>query len=319
MTSQSFLVLLRHGEIVERLAIGRSALHVGRSPGNHLVLRDRRVSWHHLVIWTDAQTIWLFDLRSTNGTWVDGRAVDEPRVIGDGDEIDVGRAAVLRVEGTPQRAALWVIDDQHSGLRHVVDRAWFVVGPSPCCDLCVPEADDQYVLVFREPDEVWLHQETARTRLAFSAPVQIAGRTLRFQRCDDAVTATAETEVSTCSDVVLEVEGCGTSSMCARVTDEVRGVEHVVTAPNRVVLLYLLAQSFRRDLDAGLDYPSAGWTDDEALIGGVWGFVGRERRRNSLHVLIHRARAELRERGIDPACIEKRDGFTRVRVREVVL
>ena len=46
-------------------------------------------------------------------------------------------------------------------------------------------------------------------------------------------------------------------------------------------------------------------------MSGVWGRHGDI---NKLHVLLHRLRADVREQGLDPWCIEKKQRYVRIRV-----
>ncbi|MGW3208477.1 FHA domain-containing protein [Streptomyces sp. NPDC001135] len=51
--------------------------HVGRDPLSDIVLDDARVSWHHAVLRCDHDHWTLTDRHSTNGTYADGRRIDE--------------------------------------------------------------------------------------------------------------------------------------------------------------------------------------------------------------------------------------------------
>lgn len=317
MSSRTFLVRVRDGEEVERLELGPGAFHVGRGPGNHLVLADARVSWLHLVIWADATVVWVLDLQSTNGTWVRGRAITEATRLTDGDEIDVARAERLRVVGTPATASTWVVEDLVDGTRHVLDRRWFFIGAAPGCDVVVEGARGGYLLLCEAPERVWLCHATEARSVDIDFPLEVAGRSFRIHCMDGTASPTDEILAAAHLDYELHIEGAGTPAMKARLVDSRRDTSLEVIANNRVVLLYLLALGLREDLAAGIDPEGAGWCNDEALIGGVWGFRGRERRRNALHVLIHRVRAQLRDGGFDHWCVEKRDGFTRIRVNAV--
>ncbi|MDR2592041.1 MAG: transglycosylase SLT domain-containing protein [Chitinispirillales bacterium] len=81
---------LRHGG---RLPLSGGAVSIGRSPGNTVVLAadDRGASAYHAVIYADPRRMLLQDLQSTNGTFVNGRRIQEC-VLGPGDEIWLGRS-----------------------------------------------------------------------------------------------------------------------------------------------------------------------------------------------------------------------------------
>ncbi|WP_326617554.1 FHA domain-containing protein [Streptomyces decoyicus] len=61
--------------------------HVGRDPESELVMSDARVSWHHAVLRTRSGHWTVEDEGSTNGTYADGRRVQET---------DIGPGSVIR-------------------------------------------------------------------------------------------------------------------------------------------------------------------------------------------------------------------------------
>ena len=86
---------LEHGD--ERVPInGRTT--IGRHPSSALVLDDAKVSREHAVIRPTPDGFALTDLRSTNGTFVNGDRVEET-TLADGDRIGVGaHEIVFRVD-----------------------------------------------------------------------------------------------------------------------------------------------------------------------------------------------------------------------------
>jgi hypothetical protein len=57
--------------------LDRPCLTLGTAPDNDVVLPSRRASRHHARVWrTPEGTCWIEDLRSTNGTWVDGQRIE---------------------------------------------------------------------------------------------------------------------------------------------------------------------------------------------------------------------------------------------------
>jgi hypothetical protein len=69
--------------------LGPDPVLIGRDPQNDLVLDDRRVSRKHAEVRLRLGRYTLYDLQSTNGTYVNGRRVAE-RVLDDGDKISIG-------------------------------------------------------------------------------------------------------------------------------------------------------------------------------------------------------------------------------------
>lgn len=77
-----------------RVSLGVEPLGIGRDPENDLVLDDRRVSRRHAEIRLRLGRYTLYDLQSTNGTWVNGRRVAEV-VLSDGDRVLIGGSELV--------------------------------------------------------------------------------------------------------------------------------------------------------------------------------------------------------------------------------
>ena len=67
----------------------RTEAHIGRDTGT-LRLRDGRVSRRHVRVWQEDGRYFVEDLGSTNGSRLNGRALERPSPLGDGDKIYVG-------------------------------------------------------------------------------------------------------------------------------------------------------------------------------------------------------------------------------------
>jgi len=77
-----------------RASLGPEPLAIGRDPENDLVLDDRRVSRRHAEVRLRLGRYTLYDLQSTNGTYVNGRRVAEV-VLSDGDRVVIGGTELL--------------------------------------------------------------------------------------------------------------------------------------------------------------------------------------------------------------------------------
>lgn len=87
-------LLVRDGdEAQRRLALTQPSVTIGRRKDCELVLRDPRVSRLHARIDTTPEGHLLTDLRSTNGTTVNGARV-ERHALRDGDQIVIGGTAM---------------------------------------------------------------------------------------------------------------------------------------------------------------------------------------------------------------------------------
>lgn len=74
----------------KRLRISRDRLVIGRHPGCDIVLESAAVSRQHAEVMLSDGEVWITDLRSRNGTAVNGRQIAERQRLQDGDEIVVG-------------------------------------------------------------------------------------------------------------------------------------------------------------------------------------------------------------------------------------
>jgi hypothetical protein len=72
---------------------GDSALRLGRSPDNDVILRDPATSGHHARLERRGDQFWIVDLGSTNGTLVNGEPIQEKQ-LSHGDRVTIGQNAV---------------------------------------------------------------------------------------------------------------------------------------------------------------------------------------------------------------------------------
>ncbi|HEV3195572.1 MAG: FHA domain-containing protein [Candidatus Cybelea sp.] len=74
---------------------GRPPLELGRDKGAEIVLHDPEVSRRHARFESHEGFVYLEDLKSSNGTFLNGRRITEAIEIRQGDEIDVGTTRIL--------------------------------------------------------------------------------------------------------------------------------------------------------------------------------------------------------------------------------
>jgi hypothetical protein len=87
--------------------LDRDEITIGRREDNLVHLPDRNVSRRHARLVQRDGTILLEDLRSANGTMVNGVRISEPVPLGDGDLIRIGDYGVaLRADGMPLEVPL---------------------------------------------------------------------------------------------------------------------------------------------------------------------------------------------------------------------
>jgi len=92
-------IVAREGSVRREVPLTAEPITVGRDPKNDIVLDDRRVSRRHAEVRLRLGRYTLYDLQSTNGTFVNGRRIAE-MVLSDDDRITIGGAELLvRLEG----------------------------------------------------------------------------------------------------------------------------------------------------------------------------------------------------------------------------
>ena len=93
MATVTFLVLegVDKGRVYRQLTV---PVTIGREEGNALRLNDERVSRYHAKVQTEDGDVILTDLESTNGTRVNGSAIQIRRLRA-GDQVSIGRPLLL--------------------------------------------------------------------------------------------------------------------------------------------------------------------------------------------------------------------------------
>jgi len=74
---------------------------IGRAGDADVVLADPTISRRHAAISAQGDTAVVEDLASSNGTYVNGELAAEPRRVGQGDTIRLGRETTLEVAVGP--------------------------------------------------------------------------------------------------------------------------------------------------------------------------------------------------------------------------
>src|SRR5690348_10683105 len=91
------IVISEKGGAERRETFDKNEINVGRVQGNDLMLPKGNVSKHHArLLFRDGRFI-VTDLKSTNGTYVNGRKIAQATIVREGDKIYIGDF-VLRLE-----------------------------------------------------------------------------------------------------------------------------------------------------------------------------------------------------------------------------
>jgi adenylate cyclase len=103
--------------------------YIGRSPSNHLVLSEEKVSRRHAMIHAQgAGEFWLVDLGSSNGTYLNGRRVSQPCQLADQDRLDFGTCSFLFRHPKLTRPSETVMTDTEKTIQDIRSmESWLLV------------------------------------------------------------------------------------------------------------------------------------------------------------------------------------------------
>ena len=99
------VVITEKGGEQRRMDFDKSEVTIGRLQGNDIILPKGNVSKRHSrIVLKDGKFI-IVDLKSTNGTYVNGVPVSEVTPLGFGDVIQVGQVRLRLERPRPAKAA----------------------------------------------------------------------------------------------------------------------------------------------------------------------------------------------------------------------
>ena len=104
----SLMIYHRDGVELVSLQEGRSVV-VGRSAPADVAIRDDSLSRQHAVLEVVDGTLWVEDLGSTNGTWVNGKPCERMALSVD-DEVLLGAVSAVVLRGDARWASRWGLD-----------------------------------------------------------------------------------------------------------------------------------------------------------------------------------------------------------------
>jgi pilus assembly protein CpaF len=108
------IVISEKGGAERRETFDKNEVNVGRVQGNDLMLPKGNVSKHHArLLYRDGRFI-VTDLKSTNGTYVNGRKISQATIVREGDKIYIGDF-VLRLHTTAAGAVAGEVPEDDEG------------------------------------------------------------------------------------------------------------------------------------------------------------------------------------------------------------
>ncbi len=91
------------GVVIREVQVTKDRTSVGRRPYNDVVIDNLAVSGEHAVLQMSGNEVYLEDLNSTNGTFINGKAVKK-QLLNDSDTVEIGKYKIKYVHETSSGA-----------------------------------------------------------------------------------------------------------------------------------------------------------------------------------------------------------------------
>ncbi|MEW5853092.1 MAG: FHA domain-containing protein [Myxococcota bacterium] len=136
----AFVVVEEKGEQVLRTELRGPSMSIGRDEANDLRLENRALSRRHAQLEVRGASIWIRDLGSQNGTFINGERLEGARPIQGGDIISLGGKFQLRLEGVEEAKTstpVLTLTGPEGSHRFAMVGEEIVIGRSPDCDISI--------------------------------------------------------------------------------------------------------------------------------------------------------------------------------------
>jgi pSer/pThr/pTyr-binding forkhead associated (FHA) protein len=127
------------GKEILRVPLKGPTMSIGRDPQCDLHLDNRALSRRHAQIEKRGAAIWVRDLQSQNGTFVNGSRINDPQALNGGDRIEVGRYEV-RIDGVEearQDTPVLTLTGPEGRHRFAMVGDEIILGRAPSCDIAI--------------------------------------------------------------------------------------------------------------------------------------------------------------------------------------
>jgi ABC-type multidrug transport system ATPase subunit/pSer/pThr/pTyr-binding forkhead associated (FHA) protein len=165
--------------------LSKPVMRVGRAADNDIVVKSGLVSNHHLQVETQAGAVTITDLKSTNGTQVNGSRIppNQGFPLQPGDVIRIGDLTGNSIQITYGSAAEGTLRTQAAGsldLTKLATQPSVLIGRAATCDLAMPHpsVSKHHAMIVRQQGEIVI-RDLGSTNGTFVNGVRINQTTLR--------------------------------------------------------------------------------------------------------------------------------------------
>src|SRR3982751_4114584 len=99
------LIVSIDGVVIKEVTLAKDRTSLGRRPYNDIVIDNLAISGEHAVLHMIGADVYLEDLNSTNGTYVNGRAIKK-QALEHNDVVEVGKYKIRYLVGTAAAAVV---------------------------------------------------------------------------------------------------------------------------------------------------------------------------------------------------------------------
>jgi len=313
-------VSIKSDETEARLTLGATPLTIGRSPTSDMVLTEETVSWHHAHLWVEGDQVWVRDLNSRNGTYINDERVRAAQPLEPSQTLRIGRQLALQItseQPTEAQHISWLLEDLQDTLLFPIRGERLRLGGGADADVRIPGAPGRAATIMAHPDGALQIGQASELRALEEGEIfQVHARDYRIVRATDTHAPTVEWSSRAPYPYTAEVTAQGPSGTQARLTDPNSDAELLLTG-NRGILLYVLTTKLVEDRATNMSPASEGWCNDQDVLRAIWGRNATDT--NTLHVLVYRLRKAAEKAGFESWFIEKRQWGLRVRLASAKL
>ena len=90
------MIVSLDGVVIKEVQLSKDRTSLGRRPYNDIVIDNLAISGEHAVLQLSGNEVYVEDLNSTNGTYVNGKAVKK-QLLNDGDFVEIGKYRIQYV------------------------------------------------------------------------------------------------------------------------------------------------------------------------------------------------------------------------------